>query len=61
MEEVTIYKFQLKAIENALRITANTHDSRKGKTCFDRQVRQAEQFAKNALEGNKDKEVKYMG
>ena len=61
MEEITIYKFQLEAIYNALRLTANMHDSRKGETCFDRQVRQSEQYAKNALEGNKDIEVKYIG
>lgn len=60
MEEITIYKFQLEAIAEALRLTANMHDSRKGKTCFDRQVRQAEQYAKNALEGNKDKKVNYI-
>lgn len=30
------------------------------KTCYDRQVRQAYEFAKNALIGEKDAEVKYM-
>jgi len=60
MEEITIYKFQLETIENALRIAANIHDSRKGKTCFDRQIRQAEQYAKNALEGKKDVRVDYI-
>lgn len=28
MEEITIYKFQLEAIKDALRVTANIHDSR---------------------------------
>lgn len=60
MEEVTIYKFQLETIKEALRITANIHDSRRGETCFDRQVRQAEKFAENALKGEKDKEVSYI-
>ena len=64
MEEITIYKFQLETIKEALRITANIHDSRnkakKGRTCHDRMVTQAEQFAINALEGNKDKEVRYL-
>jgi len=60
MEEITIYAYQLDVIKEALRLTANLHDSRKGETCFDRQVRQAEQYAKNALAGEKDKEVKYI-
>lgn len=60
MEEITIYRFQLEAIEDALRLTANIHDSRKGETCFDRQVRQSEQYAINALEGNYKKQVNYI-
>lgn len=60
MEEITIYKFQLETILEALRITSNIHDSNEGKTCHDRQVRQALQYAKNALANEKDKEVKYM-
>ena len=54
MEEIVIYKFQLESIQNALRLTANMYDCRECKTCFDRNVKQAEQYAKNALEGNKD-------
>ena len=61
MEEITIYKFQLEKIKDALRITANIHDSRnkmkKNRTCHDRMVTQAEQFALNALSGKKDIEV----
>ena len=60
MEEVIIYKFQLEAIQDALRLTANIHDSRKGETCFDRQVRQAEKYAENALNGEADKRVNYI-
>lgn len=64
MEEITIYKFQLEAIKEALRITANIHDSRnkakEGRTCHDRMVAQAEQYALNALAGEKDKKVKYL-
>ena len=64
MEEITIYKFQLEAIKEALRVTANIHDSRnknkKGETCHDRMVRQAEKYAENALEGKKDVEVRYI-
>ena len=60
MEEITIYKFQLETIIEALRITSNIHESSKGVTCHDRQVTQALQIAKNALEGKKDVEVRYM-
>jgi hypothetical protein len=60
MEEIKIYKFQLETIVEALRITSNIHDSKKGETCYDRQVRQAYEFAKNALKGEKDIEVKYI-
>lgn len=60
MEEKTIYDFQLKVIIEALRITSNIHESSKGVTCHDRQVRQAYEYAKNALAGNKDKKVEYI-
>jgi len=46
MEEITIYKFQLKTIIEALRITSQIHNSSKGITCHDRQVRQAYEYAK---------------
>ena len=58
MEEITIYKFQLEAIKEALRITANINDSRNkakdGRTCQDRMLVQAEKYAENALNGKKD-------
>lgn len=60
MEQITIYKFQLETIIEALRITSNIHKSSEGKTCHDRQVRQSYQYAVNALNGEKDKEVPYM-
>jgi len=59
MEEIKIYKYQLDVILDALRMTANLHDSRKGVTAYDRVVRQAESFAKNALEGNINNRVQY--
>lgn len=59
MEEITIYKFQLEAIQNVLRLTSNIHNSNKGETSFDRQVRQAKEFADNALKGESDKHVEY--
>ena len=60
MEKVTIYKFQLEQILEALRITSNIHNCSEGKTCFDRQVRQAYEYAKNALKGDKNVEVSYI-
>lgn len=64
MKEVTIYKFQLEAIKEALRVTANIHGSRdknkKRQTCHDRMVRQAEKYAENALKGEKDIRVQYV-
>jgi hypothetical protein len=60
MEEITIYKFQLESILEALRITSNIHKSSQGITCHDRQVRQAYQYAKNALKGKKNTKVNYI-
>lgn len=60
MTEISIYKFQLETILEALRITSNIHESHKGETCHDRQVRQAYEYAKNALNNDKDKIVRYM-
>lgn len=60
MKEITIYKFQLETIIEALRLTSNIHESSKGVTCHDRQVRQALQFAKNALSGEKNTIVRYV-
>lgn len=58
MEEIIIYKFQLEIILNALRLTSNLHNSNEGETCFDREVRDAHLYAKNALEGKKDIKVR---
>ena len=60
MEEITIYKFQLEQILEALRITSNIHNSIEGKTSFDRQVRQAKEYATNALNNEKDLIVNYV-
>lgn len=61
---VEIPRWQLEAIEDALRLTANVHQSRnitkKGRTCFDRKVRQAELYAQNALKGQSEKRVGYV-
>lgn len=60
MEKIEIYKFQLETIKDALRMTANAYGCRKGVTCLDRNVRQAEKYAENALEGNIDIQVNYI-
>lgn len=60
MKEIIIYQFQLEEIIEALRMTSNLHKSQLGKTCFDRTVRQAKQYAENALKGEKDITVNYM-
>lgn len=60
MEEITIYKFQLETITEALRLTSNLNNSIEGATCYDRQVRQAYEYAKNALKGEKNIVVSYM-
>ncbi len=59
MEEITIYKFQLQNIIDALRITSNLHHCSEGKTSYDRQVRQAYEQAKNAMNVSKDIQVPY--
>lgn len=60
MEEIVIYKFQLEAIKEALRIAANVLDYRTKTTCLDRIVTQAEKYAENALNGNKEQKVNYL-
>ena len=59
MNKVEIYEFQLKEIMEALRMTSNIHQSQKKETCHDRTVTRAYNYAKNALEGDIDKKVKY--
>ncbi len=63
MEKVEIYKFQLEAIENALRLTKNIYVNKKDEpeTSYDRQVKQAKKYAENALKGKIDEPVPYMG
>lgn len=54
---VEIPRWQLKQIEDALRIASNILDSNSKKTSADRDIVQARKFAKNALEGNSDEIV----
>ena len=58
MKEIVIYEYQLKDIQNALRLTKNIYvDGKKCRSCYDRMVIQAKKFAENALEGKKDEQV----
>lgn len=59
MEELTIYKFQLETIAEALRLAIRTLESNNQGTCMDRQLVQAKRYADNALKGEKEKEVRY--
>jgi hypothetical protein len=60
MDEVTIYRYQLDAIQDALRLASNIHDSQRGETCFDRCIRQSKQFAENAQAGEYKRRVNYI-
>ena len=59
MEEITIYKFQLETIKEALRLIANTYNCKNQETCLDRIVMQAEKYAENALNNLKSETVLY--
>lgn len=58
MEELTIYEYQAKRIEDTLRMVANVLKSRDKKTSLDRDVMQSWQMIKNVLNKNIDEEVK---
>lgn len=47
---IQIPEWQMKEIENTLRLANNVHDSYKKETCFDRCVCEAWKYAKDALE-----------
>ena len=56
MDEIIIYKYQLKNIQNALRLAININncDKKDNQTCFDRQMLKAKLFVDNALNGKID-------
>lgn len=49
MEELKIYKYQAKQIEDTLRKVANTLESNNLTTCLDRDVMQSWEMIKNVL------------
>ena len=60
MKQLTIYEFQAKSIENALRLCSNVLNSQSKETCLDRQVIQALKFIRNSIAGTPEKQVKYI-
>ena len=61
MEELKIYKYQAKHIEDALRLTARYEKSSKLETCYDRDVMQALQMIRNIINGKPDQFVNRYG
>ena len=57
MQELSIYEFQAKRIEDTLRLVANTLKSHSKETCLDRDVMQSWEFIKNVLNKDIDKNV----
>ena len=57
MEELRIYKFQAKRIEDAFRMAARVLKSSSKETCLDRDVMQSWEFIKNVLKEDIDKHV----
>ena len=61
MKELTIYEFQAKEIEDALRLVSNLLGSISRKTSMDRSVMVAQEYIKNVLKENIDKRVTRFG
>jgi len=57
MDELKIYKFQAKRIEDTLRLVANRLKSHTKTTCLDRDIMQSWEMIKNVLSGEIDKHV----
>ena len=55
MEELKIYKYQAKQIEDTLRMVANRLKSHSKETCLDRNVIQSWEMIQNVLSGDIDK------
>jgi predicted transcriptional regulator len=57
MEELTIYEYQAKHIEDTLRLVSRILDSQKKETSVDRDIIQAHAMIKNVLNKDIDKLV----
>lgn len=51
MEEITVHKYILENIQDALRMAANTLESRKRETAMDRQIEYSERLINWVLNG----------
>ena len=60
MEELKIYKFQAKKIEDTFRLVSRILESKSKKTSVDRDVIQSWEYIKNVLNGDIDKIVPRM-
>jgi hypothetical protein len=57
MEELKIYKYQAKHIEDTLRLVARTLESQSKETCLDRDVMQAWGMIEAILNGQPEKVI----
>lgn len=55
MEEISVPKYILEIAANAIRMAANTLDSRSRETCMDREIDHSERLLKWVLEGKEGK------
>lgn len=58
MEELKIFEYQAKNIENTLRLCANTLNAHDKKTCLDRDIMEAWETIKNVINKQPEKRVK---
>lgn len=58
MEELKIFEFQAKNIENTLRLCANALNAQDRKTCLDRDIMEAWEYIKNVISRQPEKRVK---
>lgn len=55
MEELKIYEFQAKRLEDTLRLVVRTLNSKSRETCLDRDIMQSWEMIKNVLNKTPDK------
>ncbi len=60
MEEITVHKYILENIQDALRLAANTLESRKRETAMDRQIEYSERLIKWVLNGKQGDVPKWI-
>lgn len=60
MEEIIVHKYILKNIQDAIRMAANTLESRSRETAMDRQIEYSERLLKWLLEGKQGDVPKWI-